>query len=636
MAIADDLAKLVELAGVYPPRQRILITGGTGFVGSRLADVLTNAGHTVTIVGRSKYRVRSDGDFVAADVTSPSDMSSVCADKDIVFHSAALTSAWGSLEEHRRVNTQGTQNVVDACVEHQVRRVVHVSSTAIFFEYRDRRDLTDDAGFPKKFSCHYAQTKAESETIVRGAIEQGLNGYIVRARAVFGPGDNVLLPRLIEAARQGRLRQIGAGKNFCDLTYVDNLIAGLIRAGNPDGPQGLCTITNEEPLDLWDTVRNIVKEVTGKELQGRVPYWLAMRVAHLIELGHTIRSKPGEPAVTRYGVGLLAKHQTFVSAAANEELGYRPLVSVGEGIERTIEDLRARREVPLPDQTTVTVKFFSTGYVAFRRHLAERGASKEMTRFHTTVAMITHPVHGITLFDTGHSMRFFDATKRMPYRLYRYATKVFSDPQWGIEKWLERDGIAADDVQSVVISHFHADHIGGLRAFPNADFVSTEKAWENVRTRKGIGAVKRAFLPDLLPEDFPERIHTIGQFHAPGFGPLSRSHDLFRDGSVRMFDLDGHAIGQCGLLLQLAGGRQMFLLADAFWSAPEIDQELKPSFGFRLIAENVSAALKTRAAIVQIAKSHPEVEMVCNHCPDFSKTQRFDERMQEVLKTQHV
>jgi len=103
-----------------------------------------------------------------------------------------------------------------------------------------------------------------------------------------------------------------------------------------------------------------------------------------------------------------------------------------------------------------------------------------------------------------------------------------------------------------------------------------------------------------------------------------------------MFDLDGHAIGQCGLLLQLAGGRQMFLLADAFWSAPEIDQELRPSFGFRLIAENVSAALKTRAAIVQIAKSHPEVEMVCNHCPDFSKTQGFDERMQEVLKTQHV
>ncbi len=72
---------------------------------------------------------------------------------------------------------------------------------------------------------------------------------------------NVLLPRLIHAAAEGRLKQIGKGNNRCDLTYIDNLLAGLIAAAAPQRPMGTCTITNEEPVNLWQLLREVLDEM---------------------------------------------------------------------------------------------------------------------------------------------------------------------------------------------------------------------------------------------------------------------------------------------------------------------------------------------------------------------------------------
>ncbi len=608
--------------------RKILVTGATGFVGSRLSQALCDAGHEVTITGRSPYRIRSGGTFIASDVTDSEQVFEICKDQEIVFHCAALTSPWGSLELHRRSNTLGTKNVVDACKHHNVQRLVHVSSTAIFFQFKDRVRVTDDTEFPKTFCNPYAQSKAEAEQVVQSGIAEGLNAYIVRARAVFGPGDNALLPRLINAAENGRMRQIGDGKNLCDLTYIDNLVAGLIRAANPERATGVCTITNEEPVNLWDVLHQVLKETTTNPTTKSIPYWVAIRAAQFAEMKHRFLRLPGEPAITRYGVGLLAKQQTFESAAAKTDLGYRPIISLNDGIDRTIGSLRKRLK-RTTGQTNVSVKFYSTGYVEFKRKIAEKSGGSQPTRFHATVAVISHPKYGLTLFDTGYSCKFFEVTKSFPNKLHAIATKVITKEAWSIENWLKRDGIDPAEVKRVIVSHFHADHIGGVHFFPNADFVTSSKAWGSVRNLRGFSAVRRGFLPEFLPSDFQTRLHAINELHSPGLGPMRNCHDLFGDGSVRLFDLDGHANGQLGALLQLADGKQTFLLADTFWTRQEISSGLDPTFAFRWVAENVSAAKKSRAAIFEISKSNPEIELVCAHCPEFAAEQGFDDQLND-------
>ncbi|MFK7766427.1 MAG: NAD-dependent epimerase/dehydratase family protein [Mariniblastus sp.] len=625
--------------------RKILVTGATGFVGSRLAQALVDAGHDVTITGRSPYRVRSEGVFVACDITDCEQVIELCKDQEIVFHCAALTSPWGSLELHRSINTLGTSHVAEGCLQHGVKRLVHVSSTAIFFQFKDRIKVTDNTKLPKTFCNPYAQSKAEAELVVQSAMDKGLNAYIVRARAVFGPGDNALLPRLIKAAEQGRIRQIGAGDNLCDLTYVDNLIVGLIKAANPDRPTGISTITNEEPVNLWNVLNNVLAETTTNPPMKSIPYWIAHRAAQIAEWKHRLLRLPGEPAITRYGIGLLAKQQTFESKSAKSDLDYSPVVKLQQGIDHTIQSLRSRidfkadREGTAPNvpgqnftngkchaHPNVSVKFFSTGFVKFKLRVVEKSSNREPTRFHATVAMIKHPQHGITLFDTGYSCKFYDVTKSFPNKLYAIATKVITKPEWSIESWLRQEGLAPRDVSRVLVSHFHADHIGGIHPFRDSDFIASSRAWDAVKRLKGFAAVKRGFLPELLPSDFESRLHTIGDLHSPGLGSLRNCHDLFGDGSVRLFDLDGHANGQMGALLR-TNEKYIFLVADTFWTRKEIESDLNPTVAFRAVAENFKAAKKSRSAIIEIAKSNPEIEFVCTHCPGFASEQGFDRQL---------
>lgn len=622
MVIDDTLKSLVQQQ-LGPSRKSILVTGGAGFVGSRLAEVLVESGHDVTVSGRSRWRVRSRGKFVAADMADWEQVESLCSQQDIVFHCAALTSPWGSLAQHRRENVQGTKNVVAGCVKHSVDRLVHVSSTAILFEFQDRTDIPDDAPLPQSFCNPYAQSKAEAEAVVQDAIAAGLSAWIVRARAVFGPGDSVLLPRLIEAAERGKLRQIGDGRNICDLTYVDNLVAGLILAAGTPNRSGRCTITNHEPIVLWPLLKKVIHEVTGKELTGKVPRSLALKAASLVELKHRWLRSPGEPPITRYAAGLLSHEQTFQSATATDVLGYEPLISMQQGIDRTIKFLSSSGAVT-QTANVASIRFFTTGYIEFSRRLAQRGAAQKKTRFHATVALIDHPKFGLTLFDTGYSPRFNAATQKWPWRLYRMMTPAFVPPELAVVNQLKASGVDPSEIRQIVISHFHADHICGLSDFPNADFVATNRAWEGVKHLKGLRAIKNAFIPSLLPDDFSDRFHGLGAFHGPPLGPFPRSHDLFGDGSVLLVELDGHAKGQTGAIVRNNDGQRVFLLADAFWTRTEIEQNLKPTASFRLVADDWAAVLRTRNRVREFLLQNPDVQPVCCHCPDFAEEMKFN------------
>ncbi|HEY0068431.1 MAG TPA: NAD-dependent epimerase/dehydratase family protein [Chloroflexia bacterium] len=325
----------------------ILVTGGTGFLGRHLARGLLERGHEVRLMGRHFAGVsdllRSGAVAVRADLRDREAVTSACEGVEAVFHAGALSAPWGPSRDFHDINVGGTASVLAGCRAHGVRRIVCVSSPSVVFDGRDHINLREDAPYPRRFASVYSLTKKLGEDLVKAASREGrLETVILRPKAMFGPGDQSLLPRLVEVARRKRLPQIGDGRNLVDLTYVENVVQALILALDSRAAIGKTyTITNGEHVPLWPTVRMVLRRVGLPDDLRSLPLPVALLAARLMEIAGTVRGK--EPLLTTYTVGILARTQTYDISAARRDLGYAPAVTVAEGIERTLGDFEQKK-----------------------------------------------------------------------------------------------------------------------------------------------------------------------------------------------------------------------------------------------------------------------------------------------------
>jgi nucleoside-diphosphate-sugar epimerase len=322
---------------------KILITGGSGFLGSHVARALLARGDQVSLLGRNfdavPDLVTAGATPVRADLRDKQTVVAACAGMDAVVHAGALSSPWGHPTAFRDVNAGGTLSVVEGCQQHGVGRLVHLSSPAVVFDGRDHENLTEAAPYPINYSSEYAASKKTAEDMVNVAAKQGLPAVILRPKAIFGPGDRALLPRLTAAARQGKLRQFGDGKNLVDLTYVDNVVQAILLALSAPAAVGhTYFITNGEHVPLWLTIRRTLDALAIPSDLRPLALPLAMLVARFMEAGASMSG--AEPLLTRYTVGVLARTQTYDISAARRDLGYQPQVSFNEGMGRTLEALK--------------------------------------------------------------------------------------------------------------------------------------------------------------------------------------------------------------------------------------------------------------------------------------------------------
>lgn len=249
--------------------------------------------------------------------------------------------------------------------------------------------------------------------------------------------------------------------------------------------------------------------------------------------------------------------------------------------------------------------------------LALRGGGWRAREFPALVGLLEHPTRGPFLFDTGYSEAFFAATRAFPGCLYRWATPVELPAEQRLGAQLVRLGVRPEDVQGLVLSHFHADHVAGLDAFPGRRVWATRAAFEAVRALGRWSGLCRAHLPALLPSDLGARLVPIEDATRCRLGEpwsaLGEGHDLLGDGSLLAVLLPGHARGQVGLLVREESGLELLLAADAAWSTRALRESRPPAAPARLLIDDWAAYRRTLVTLGGLAR-RDDVRILPSHC----------------------
>jgi glyoxylase-like metal-dependent hydrolase (beta-lactamase superfamily II) len=239
-----------------------------------------------------------------------------------------------------------------------------------------------------------------------------------------------------------------------------------------------------------------------------------------------------------------------------------------------------------------------------------------LTRFYAVFVYLEHPEHGACLIDTGYSPLFLRHTCPFPQRLYRWATPVHLDPgqdAWGI---LQAQGLPPEGVRQVFVSHFHGDHIAGLRHFPEAQFVFRRDAHAELLGERPFSQVRHGFVAGLLPADFVARGHGLdASAFAPGTDDLAEFlvHDWWGDGSLLFVDLPGHALGQMGFILRTETQR-LFYIVDACWHL-DVMLQARPLPRFsRGLQHSYPAYAQTQDKLRRL-HAQGRYELLACHCP---------------------
>ncbi|CEG55622.1 NAD-dependent epimerase/dehydratase family protein [Legionella fallonii] len=318
---------------------RCVVTGATGCLGLNLTQRLVQEGHEVMALGRNQHLgallSQFGAQFVALDLNEKTRLQQLMQNAELIFHCAALSSPWGPYKDFYHANVVGTQHVIAATPS--TARLIHVSSPSVYFDFTEKHQIKEEDVLPSKPVNHYIKTKRLAESLIDQAHqEQRIQVITIRPRALFGPYDRAIFPRLLKAERNGVLPLIGSGENIIDITFVDNVVESLILAAQAKN-QFLgkkYNITNDEPQKLTSLITELYRAL-GKPLKVKyIPYSIAKNIAHCLEILYRLPFITQEPRLTAYSAGVLALGQTLNIEAAKTDLGYKPIVSVAEGMQR--------------------------------------------------------------------------------------------------------------------------------------------------------------------------------------------------------------------------------------------------------------------------------------------------------------
>lgn len=308
---------------------KVVVTGASGFIGSKLMASLREAGVAALGVGR---RPLESLDYRQVDLSEPFTLTSR---PETVVHAAALSSPWGRRSDYETNNVEATRQVIDYCRRTGWPRLVYLSSSSVYYENADQLDISESTPLPRRPINLYAETKKRAEALV--AEYEGPR-LILRPRAVFGPGDSVVFPRIVTAARTGKLPLLvrSGPPVLGDLIYIDNLTDILLQSIRNDWPDGCINLTNHEPVPIIDFLLQLLERLGIPRPRRQVRVHTAMVAAGLLETLHRLFLPGKEPPITRFGVSVFAYSKTFDVSKMLGIFG-PPRILVREGVERFVQ-----------------------------------------------------------------------------------------------------------------------------------------------------------------------------------------------------------------------------------------------------------------------------------------------------------
>ena len=326
---------------------RTLVTGGGGFLGSGIAKSLHEKQHDVTVVGRHHYSHLPKGiKQFQGDIRDFDFLRKVTAGMDAVFHVAAFPGIWGRAEDFYSINVDGTRNVIKACLLSTVPKLIFTSSPSVIYGNSSLEGVDETTPYPENYLSEYPRTKAIAEKLVMEANGPDLATVSIRPHLIWGPGDPHLVPRLLAKADKGRLVRVGQGENRVDIIYIDNAVSAHLKACDalPSVGGKVFFVSDGEPVNMWQWINEVLKKTGRPAVTRSISYRTASGLGCFLEKIYSLGNIKREPPMTRFLASQLATPHYFDSSLAKRDLGYEPVVTAEEGMNRLIQSLSNPQE----------------------------------------------------------------------------------------------------------------------------------------------------------------------------------------------------------------------------------------------------------------------------------------------------
>jgi 2-alkyl-3-oxoalkanoate reductase len=320
---------------------KVLVTGGGGFLGGGIVRASLERGDSVRSFSRNHYPelAKLGIELFRGDLADPEAIDLAVRGCNVVFHVAAKVDIVGPYEEFYRSNVLGTRHVIAACLNHKVRRLVYTSSPSVIFNDTDMEGVDESVPYPDHYDAHYPKTKALAEQEVLRANSPDLATVVLRPHLIWGPGDTNLIPRILRRGKKGGLWKVGKKPKLVDTVYIDNAVAAHLQAADRLSPGSSVAgkvyfISQGDPRPVWDLINAILKAVALRPVNRTISPKLALAAGWLLERMHNVLSLKGEPRLTPFLVKELTNAHWFDISAAHRDFGYKPKITMEEGIRR--------------------------------------------------------------------------------------------------------------------------------------------------------------------------------------------------------------------------------------------------------------------------------------------------------------
>ena len=328
---------------------RVLITGGGGFLGQAIVKLCLARGYRVRSLSRKPLSPNSPAgvEYFRGDIANREDVEKAVEGCDYVFHVAAQAGIWGRWEDYVKNNMIGTRHCLVAARDAGVKAFVYTSTPSVVFSGESFQGANESLPYGRNWLCAYAETKASAEKDVLQSNSVAMPTCALRPHLIWGPGDNHIFPRLLERARQGKLRIVGDGENKVDVTHVDSAALAHLKAldalvaGRGHGKAYF--ISQGQPVKLWEFINRLLQGAgippVTKKISLRRAYFLGM----VLEGIWTLFRLKGEPPMTRFVAVELAKDHWFDIRAAQKDLGFQPQHDTWQALDALAQTFREKK-----------------------------------------------------------------------------------------------------------------------------------------------------------------------------------------------------------------------------------------------------------------------------------------------------